>query len=194
MDYTLIDTIEYKGYIIEKHYDECGENPFENWDGQGRFYCWDNGKEEYSRYCELLGYDPYSREPDGDPDPDAVKIDKYEHSCIYYSVSGEGTQCRWDTSKGWAVWYPDKAILDSIKDLTGQARRDKIVELARQACELFNQWANGDVYGYIIYGPEKVCNDCGHRERENIDSCWGYYGASGWENALSEARSIIDRR
>jgi hypothetical protein len=84
--------------------DNNPENPFENSEGNGIFYHWKGmGVEELKRYCELLGYDPDTREIIGKEDKDAVRIDKYEHSGITYSVEGEGMNCRWDTSHSWAV-------------------------------------------------------------------------------------------
>jgi hypothetical protein len=41
-------------------------------------------------------------------DPDAVLLDLYDHSGVSYSVSGHGMQCRFDTSRGAAVWVPDE--------------------------------------------------------------------------------------
>jgi len=48
-------------------------------------------------------------------DPDAVLLDLYDHSGVSYSVSGHGTQCRWDTSRGAAVWVPDEYARDEIE-------------------------------------------------------------------------------
>lgn len=47
--------------------------------------------------------------------PFAVELDIYEHGGVAYSVSGTGMQCRWDTSRGGAVWVPDADALDNIK-------------------------------------------------------------------------------
>lgn len=48
-------------------------------------------------------------------DPDAVLLDIYEHGNVSYSVSGHGTQCCWDTSRGAAVWVPDEYARDEIE-------------------------------------------------------------------------------
>lgn len=48
-------------------------------------------------------------------DPDAVLLDIYEHGNVSYSVSGHGPQCRWDTSRGTAVWVPDEYARDEIE-------------------------------------------------------------------------------
>lgn len=47
--------------------------------------------------------------------PFAVMLDVYEHGGMVLSVSGEGMQCRWDTSRGGAVWIPDSAALENIR-------------------------------------------------------------------------------
>lgn len=47
--------------------------------------------------------------------PHAVMLDIYEHSGVSYSISGMGMQCRFDTSRGAAVWVPDDYALDEIK-------------------------------------------------------------------------------
>lgn len=40
-------------------------------------------------------------------DLDAVLLDVYDHSGQAWSISGGGTQCRWDTSSGAGAWVPD---------------------------------------------------------------------------------------
>lgn len=40
-------------------------------------------------------------------DRDAVMLDVYDHSGLHWSISGNGMQCRWDTSRGAGVWVPD---------------------------------------------------------------------------------------
>jgi hypothetical protein len=100
-----INTVEYRGYNINIYPDmDYSYNPFEQDEGLGRFYHWkEHGQEELQKYCELLGYDIDTREKIAKDNPLAVRIDKYEHSVVIYSVEGEGHQCRWDTSSTWAV-------------------------------------------------------------------------------------------
>jgi len=175
------ETIEKDGFVGSIYPDECAENPFENWDGQGKFYHWkDYGREELLKYCELLGFDPDTRERIGKQHKFAVEIDKYEHSGISYSVKNEGMNCRWDTSSTWAVWFPDKCALDEIMRFkTLKAQKKRAVELAREACTLFNQWANGDVYYYNITDADG----------EIVESCGGFYGMDA---VKEEVNSQID--
>lgn len=171
-----------EGYEIKYlTYNEYSENPFENWEGIGNFYHWNNGKEEYLKYCKALGYNPNTREKEEKENLYAVEIDKYEHGNIYYSVKGEGYQCKWDTSRGWAVWLPDEECIKDIERFkTEKTRRKRAVGLARQACEIFNQWANGQVYCIVkeIYNKNK--------EQIDYDVVGGYYGYKSSLKALEK--------
>lgn len=173
-----------KGYEVKYlAYDDYFEDPFE-YDGSGRFYHWkDYGREQLQKYCELLGYDMDTRKKIKPKNPLAVEIDKYEHGQIYYSISGEGYQCRWDTSRSWAVWYPDDSLLQELNKIKNKTkRRKKAIEYARRACELFNQWANGDVYILVkeIYNEKK--------EKIDYDCCGGYFG---YKEALKSLETEI---
>jgi len=47
-------------------------------------------------------------------EPYAQLLDCYAHSNEWWSLSGHGMQCRWDTSRGAGVWIPDKYCLEDI--------------------------------------------------------------------------------
>lgn len=159
--------------------DEMADNPMETDEGLGRFVHWkDHGQDELLEYCEARGFDPETREATGEGNPDAVEIDKYEHSGVAYSVRGEGMNCQWDTSTAWAMWLPNKCLLEELKELTGKARRNKCVEFARQACETINQWFIGDVYGVIVITFDKAGKEI------DQDSCWNYFGHKYAEEEL----------
>lgn len=48
---------------------------------------------------------------------------------------------------------------------------------------MFKQWADGDVYGYIIE-EGKTCGHCDHTEWEVVDSCFGFYGRDIESNGM----------
>lgn len=66
--------------------------------------------------------------------------------------------------------------LPSWADKVGAPRESHARQL-EAAVALYGAWAWGDVYGYVIEGP-----DGGH-----LDSCWGYYGTDHDESGLAEA-------
>lgn len=49
-------------------------------------------------------------------EPLAVMLDVYEHGGSSYTVSGEGMNCRWDTSRGGAMWIPCQIAKEYIRD------------------------------------------------------------------------------
>ena len=177
------EIIEYKGLKIEVWHDDNCPDPLKDWDGQGGFYHWQDPA-EYGKYCEFLGYDEKTREQIRTDHPDAVRIDKYEHSGISYSVHETRPHCQFDTSSVYAVWMPDKYLLAELDKLGVTERYKKCVKYAKQACELFSYWINGDVYGWATFD---------HNGNE-LDSCGSYFGYGDIQDAIkTEAQESIDR-
>ena len=137
-------------YLVQ---DDNAENPFLNWDGEGKIIF----NSESSYVCNKdVNFEKAIKHKY------AVVLDAYIHSGIALSVSGGGVQCQWDTSHNIAVWVPDEDC--SIKS------KKQAIKCAEQACNLFNQYANGDVYG--------CCVDRYDKDKHYIDgdSVWGYFG------------------
>jgi len=158
-----VENESYKGYEIRIVYDECSENPFIDWDGEG--YIVFHSRADYSCNTHIS----YGEAKENKL---AVPLSAYIHSGIALSILGEGYRCRWDTSDYIAYWLPDKCCKVKTKK--------QALEHARQACSLFNQWANGEVYGYVVEDARG----------EHIDSCYGFYG--DLQEIIKEAKSIID--
>jgi len=89
-------------------------------------------------------------------DPCAVVLDVYDHSGLHWSVSGGGTQCRWDTTSGAGVWLPDDCARDevmnrarvydhaTIRESGYGKNKTYTVWLDRAERESFKEW--GDAY------------------------------------------------
>lgn len=156
----IIHTEEYKGKTINIVQDGCAENPFLNWDGEGKIIF--HARADY--VCNTdISYEEAKQIKF------TVPLSAYIHSGINLSVLGECHRCQWDTSDYIAYWIPDQK--------NNPVKSKKIaLKFARQACELFNQYANGEVYGYDI--PQLD------------ESCFGYYGE--YEYCIQEAKSIIN--
>lgn len=90
----------------------------------------------------------------------AFFLDLYDHSGQSWSLSGEGMNDRWDTSHkaGLLVWKNKPSDM-------GAKTKDARKEDARRTLETYNQWLNGDCWGYIL-----TDSDTG----QEIDSCWGF--------------------
>jgi len=54
-------------------------------------------------------------------DQDAQVLDCYDHSGQHWSLSGQGMQCRWDTSNRAGVWVPDDCLRKELDETAQQA-------------------------------------------------------------------------
>lgn len=92
----------------------------------------------------------------------AFILDYYEHGSGHWSLSGEGNQCRWDSSSmaGIMIWE------ESPKNMGAKTLADRAKD-ARSSLELYNDWANG--YG-LYFSIEDG-------EGEHVDSCGGFYNS-----------------
>lgn len=54
-------------------------------------------------------------------DKDAQLLACYSHGGQVWSLSGSGTQCRWDTSNSAGVWVPDDCLRQQLDDAAPQA-------------------------------------------------------------------------
>lgn len=67
-----------------------------------------------------------------------------------------------------------------------KSMRESALKCLRSEISTYNDWVNGDVYGYVI---DRLAPDQEeHENGEDIDSCWGFYGYS---YAESEGESAL---
>lgn len=55
--------------------------------------------------------------------------------------------------------------------------------------EMFEQWVNGDVYGFVIEeadAPDDPDDPDNEPEWAATDSCWGFYGSDPFENGMTD--------
>lgn len=55
-----------------------------------------------------------------------------------------------------------------------------LLETANGICRTYTDWANGEVYGYVVEGPGVD------------DSCWGYIGDPEDDGAYTEGKDVFD--
>jgi hypothetical protein len=103
----------------------------------------------------------------------------YEHSGI--ALATEPFSCRWDSGfLGWLYttravvreWFSKKRVTNKILYQAYDSMRSEL--------ETYNQYIEGDVWGYEIYS---LCPSCGKPD-EVIDSCWGFYGPNPEKNGM----------
>ena len=127
----------------------------------------------------------------------------YDHSGITMNTSG--FSCDWDSGQVGFIYISRK---NAVKEWGKKLCTKKVVELAKKylkgEVETYDQYLTGQVYGKRVLGPLEA----GHTdedddpkdeewddEREEIDSCWGYFGSDMTDedgDMVKEAKSTID--
>ena len=96
-----------------------------------------------------------------------MPLSYFEHGLCLWSVAGElpaACRCPWDSVGFAGIWLPDAETLESARNYGGRTRRHFMRKRARQACDAYTQWCNGEVYGYEIERVT-VCPCCDEERR-----------------------------
>ena len=183
MEAIEITTVEREGhtYRIAIHHDEDAPDPLEDCGGMGRIL---------SLNRRHRNFDPCGIEAAIATHADAVPLSYFEHGLCRWSVAGElpaACRCPWDSVGFAGLWLPDAATLESARNYGGWTRRHFMRKRARQACDAYTGWCNGEIYGYEI---ARIANlPCGGEQAEPIDSGWGFFGLEDCRTAAREACS-----
>jgi len=125
----------------------------------------------------------------------------YDHSGV--TMNTTGFSCGWDSGMVGLVWISRK---DAVKEWGKVRCTAKVVKRAEDClkCEVetYDQYIRGDVYGYKVLGPlPEGVEDNGEDsddERDETDSCWGYFGEYGYKygsqdsDMIQEAKGAVD--
>ena len=77
------------------------------------------------------------------------------------------------------------------KEFGGKVTEKRLVKLLEAEVEAYDDYLNGNVYGYRILKEQKPCSKCKVTPKpKQVDSCWGFIGDSDY--ALQEAKEAVD--
>lgn len=160
---------ERDGFVATVYYDQDAESP-EAWTQVGALAYRIRGASVNGETLPHADYWPLTR----DMAPDHVAI-----LPVRAWDDRNGTELRvadtWDEADGWIY-----ATAESVAETMGTtATGEQIRAALEQELEEWQRWAQGDVYGVVVTGPDG----------ETVDSCWGFYGH---EYALEEAARMLD--
>lgn len=171
---TIEREIDYKGMSIKIYYDEDAESPA-NWDNPDCFLCADY------RYLNVNS-ESISAEDCRNAIEETNRwflngfyifpVSIYDHSGICIHLG---------TTRGWDYTNGDAFIC--VKRRKGWTWAKKQAEkVAQSVVDEWNMYLTGEVYGFVAEDEDG----------EHIDSCWGFYGDEGIEDAIRQAEGAID--
>jgi hypothetical protein len=114
----------------------------------------------------------------------------FDHSGL--SISTDDSTFRACDSQGWDwgqlgfIYTTPEKIRKKFEcqKITLEIKKKVIAGLVAEV-EQYNDFLNGNVWGYIYKKPKHTCESCGHVEWEE-DSCWGFYGSDLKDSGLAE--------
>jgi len=177
-------------YLIEIIQDDYTESPRE-WDNLGTMICFHSGynlgdKHDYQFY----DYDSW--------DEQRKDIEKKENSCVILplfiyehsgiTISTSPFSCTYDSRQlGWIVVSKEKVRKEYGVKRINKELIEKVTNILKDEVKTYDQYITGDVYGYRV---SKVTEcELGHEHKEEVDSCWGYYGV---EECMTEGESVVN--
>jgi hypothetical protein len=177
-------------YLIEVIQDESPESPRE-WDNLGTMICfhgrYDLGDKHDYRSGDYSGWDEQRKDIEKKENACVIlPLYLYDHSGITMKTSPFG--CNWDSGQvGWIVVSKEQVRKEYNVKRINKELIEKVTNILEGEVETYDQYLTGDIYGYRI---SKVTEcDFGHEHKEEVDSCWGYYGTS---ECMTEAEGIVD--
>jgi len=102
----------------------------------------------------------------------------YDHSGI--TMSTGQFSCPWDSGQVGYIVCDNETIQREFNGDRGKAEKCLEAEVAT-----YDDYLTGNVYGFIVEEREE-CEECGHDEWEEIDSCWDFYGDDVRTNGIAD--------
>lgn len=183
----MTEKIEYKNHTIEINTDDWAEDP-RDWENLGTIIT--------KKFWNETDINAYDREAVLDHIAQLEKenavimpVYVYSHGIDQFRArpwrNGELSQGHARFDSGLAGWI--YATLDKVRECYGVKRVTKKVRERAEAClkteiEIINDFSTGNVYGFEVVDSDG----------EMVDSCYGYFGLSGKQDAIDEAKSTID--
>jgi len=187
--------------------EQGAENPLTDCDGFGSIFSFSTRHSNFKEPAEIF------ENPDAPLNSafrsrfeDAVLLSYYEHGACRWAVRGTMTagnthHYSWDCVSLAGVWIPDEYLMCEASGLTGAKRIAKMTEWAEQACKVFTDWCNGEVYCFNCVAYKLKTTDSGEVYDELSDyrfedalseeNGMGYYGYDGQKQAVSDIQCFL---
>lgn len=167
------ETIKLKDNTTLEIYQDLSPDDPRNWDNLAKFYFYHKRLNLGDKH-EMTPEDIAEARIEGD-----VIKRVYAYTKRGVTLSLTPFSCPWDSGLlGYAVvWAHD--IIEEYGELTEETR-EKALKVLEAELEVYNQYLNGETYGYILKDSED----------NELDSCWGFYGHDPKVNGIYDAIGI----
>lgn len=198
-------THEYKGFVIKVVMDTDPIHPREDGDPLGTMVCWhrrynlgdEQPKIKASQYWWHQMYDMHHNIPD-ELSTEHVANWVHKHHCVLpvylfdhggITLSTGRFNCPWDSGQVGFIyvslekarkWLGVNLKWNDLYEPTGTTFHQQCEEMLREEVKAYNQYLQGEVYGYTIEDEDG----------NQMDSCWGFYEE---DYCLTEAKAEVDR-
>lgn len=173
-----------RAYLVR---DEDARNPLDEFDPMGELVTWhrvyaygvDGEKkygtpEDFEAVAKVAGYT-------------MLPVYMLDHSGL--TVNTTGFTCPWDSGRLGYIYVTKEQVKAEYGD-NSQESEEKAKDFMRSEINTLDQYMTGDVWGVVIE-KETECGECGHKEDEHLDSCWGFYGR---EYAEEECKRMFEEQ
>jgi len=167
-----IETINFDNGDVGKIFPDMDPESPRDWDNVVHIVCWHN---RYRLGDEQPDMDPCDYEiPKG-----AVVLPLYLYDHNGLTLSTRLFSCPWDSSQIGCAFVAKKIIKATFGwDRLTKGRIKRIENTIESEVETYNQYLNGEVYGYILENADG----------KHIDSCWGLFDEEYCKDQLIEAQ------
>jgi len=170
--------------VVEVRYDTEPENP-RNWENIGTMVYRYRGMSENEAE---LDFEPFNSLQELIDHAKAelnalvvLPLRIYDHSGLSMSVGIAGG---WDSSQV-GIIYADKERVTN--EFGADYTLERVEQILRSEVDIYDHYLTGEVFGYQIV-EESTCSHCNHRDKEILDSSWGYYSV---EDAFEAGKENI---
>ncbi|HBF33402.1 TPA: hypothetical protein DDW35_02440 [Candidatus Sumerlaeota bacterium] len=190
----LIESFSVSGNTVKIYYDDNPLNPREESDNLSTMVCFHRrynlGDRHNYRSQDFSGWDEFKARIVADHNP-VVMLPLYlmDHSGLTISNNLEPFRALdpagWDWGMGGFCFVSRKHFVQEFgrKKLTPKMR-EKIHNIVKSEIEQYDQYLQGEVYGYVVEDENG----------EHLDSCWGFFGLDyAREQAQAAAENACPR-
>lgn len=188
-----METINYKKHVIKLEQFSDAENPIKNWDGNCKYALF------HKRYDVVNDTDLDTSDYGGWDEFKEALIEKHNPLAILpvymYDHSGQtistepfgGLYGRFDSGQLGFVFVDSETLNEwgfDSKEAYEESTKRTLEDDIKANVQLYDDYITGNVWGFEVVDSDE----------DHVDSCWGFYGDSGKEEALKEAKSVIDNQ